>query len=161
MLTNQFETVLHEFRNGDTSDERNDALRSLGRAPPSLIPKVLELPLGDEVRTQDIYLPLAGLRTSAAGIEGLWSWFTTNWSVIEKKCPPGLSMLSTIVMICSSGFTKPEHREMIEKFFADKDVKGYEMSLKQSLDGVQAKMGWIQRDGANVEAWLKKGGYLS
>jgi aminopeptidase 2 len=117
--------------------------------------------LSEEVKTQDIYLPLAGLRASAPGIEGLWGWLTSNWDVLEKKLPPGLSMLSTVVMMCTSGFTKKEHADKIKKFFADKDTKGYEMSLAQSLDGVQAKSQWVDRDGANVGKWLKDGKYLA
>jgi aminopeptidase 2 len=121
----------------------------------------LALPLSDEVRTQDIYLPIAGLRTSAAGVEGLWGWLTANWDTIEKKLPPGLSMLSTIIMVCCSGFTEKEHAEKIRAFFKDKDTKGYEMSLAQSLDGVQAKAQWVQRDGRNVTEWLKTSSFLS
>jgi aminopeptidase 2 len=153
--------VLNEYRNAPTSDERNDALRALGSAPAPLIPRVLALPLSEEVRTQDIYLPIAGLRTSAAGVDGLWSWMTDNWEVLRKKLPPGLSMLSTIVTICSSGFTKKVQSEKIKAFFKDKDTKGYEMSLAQSLDGVQAKAQWVERDGENVTKWLKSSGFLT
>jgi aminopeptidase 2 len=153
--------VLNEYRTADTSDERNDALRTLGRAPAALIPRVLELPLSEEVKTQDIYLPLASLRSSAVGIEGLWGWLTKNWDTLEKKLPPGLSMLSTVVMICSAGFTQKGHLDQIKQFFEGKDTKGYEMSLAQSIDGVTAKSFWVERDGQNVKEWLVKSGFLS
>ncbi|KAL8690647.1 MAG: hypothetical protein Q9224_004360, partial [Gallowayella concinna] len=114
----EYDAIFHEFQTAKDADERNTALRSLGRVDtPELIDRSLALPLSDHVKGQDVYLPLAGLRNDARGIEALWAWMTNNWEAIEKKCPPGLSMLSSVVQMCTSGFTTGEQLAKVQKWF--------------------------------------------
>jgi aminopeptidase 2 len=152
---------LNEYLTGPTKDEQNDALRSLGHASdPALVKRTLELPLSDKVKGQDIYLPIASLRSKATSIEALWDWMTNNWEDITKRLPAGLGMLSTVVQIGTSGFTKQEHVDKIEAFFKDKSTKGFDQSLAQSLDSIKAKAKWLERDGEDVKEWLKANKYL-
>ena len=152
---------MKEFRTAPTNDEKNDCLRSFGHATaPELVQRTLSLPLSSEVKGQDIYLPLPALRGNAASIEALWEWMVANWDELVKRLPPGLSMLSTVVQLCTSGFTKMEHIEKIEAFFKDKQTKGFDQSLAQSLDSIKAKAKWLERDGEDVKTWLKNNGYL-
>lgn len=158
----EYNAVLNEYRTAKTADERNTALRAIGRAKsPELIKRTLSLPLSDEVKGQDIYLPLGGLRTHKDGIDALWGWMKENWDEIYKKLPPGLSMLSSVVSICTSGFTSEEQMKDIREFFSKKSTKGYDQALAQSLDAMQAKAKWLERDGDDVKAWLKQKGYLN
>jgi aminopeptidase 2 len=83
-----------------------------------------------------------------------------NWSALEKKLPPGLTMLGSVVSICTSAFTKQEHIDQISKFFGERSTKGFDQSLAQSLDAIKAKSQWIERDAKDVEGWLKDNGYL-
>ncbi len=153
--------MLNEYRTAKTSDERNTALRAVGRAKqPDLISKTLTLPLSDEVKGQDIYLPLGGLCTHKEGIQALWEWMKANWEELEKKLPPGLTMLGTVVSICTSSFTSSEQMKDIEKFFNSRKTKGFDQSLAQSMDAIGAKASWLDRDRADVEGWLKEHGYL-
>lgn len=157
----QYDAILNEFRHGPTSDERNDALRSLGHAQdPALVKRTLTMPLSDQVKGQDIYLPLAALRSYPASVEAVWEWMKANWEELVARLPPGLSMLSTVVQLCTSGFTRQEHVEEIEKFFSTKSTKGFDQSLAQSLDSIRAKAKWTQRDGEDVRKWLQTNGYL-
>ncbi|KAF2405417.1 hypothetical protein EJ06DRAFT_535325 [Trichodelitschia bisporula] len=157
----EYEVILNEYRTAATSDERNTALRAIGRAnDPELIQRTLSLPLSDEVKGQDIYLPMSGLRAHREGIEALWKWMTENWAALEKKLPPGLTMLGTVVSLCTSGFTRPEHSDQIKAFFNERSTKGFDQSLAQSLDAIRAKSQWVERDGEDLKQWLKKKGYL-
>ncbi|OCK76440.1 hypothetical protein K432DRAFT_306365 [Lepidopterella palustris CBS 459.81] len=157
----EYDVILNEYRTASTSDERNTALRSIGRAKsPELIQRTLSLPLSDEVKGQDIYLPLASLRTHPAGITALWEWMKENWDDLEKKLPPGLTMLGSVVSICTSSFTRESQMKDIEDFFGGRSTKGFEMALAQSLDAIRAKSSWIERDREDVREWLKTKGYL-
>jgi aminopeptidase 2 len=120
----------------------------------------LALPLSEEVKGQDIYLPLSGLRTHREGITALWDWVTENWDALEKKLPPGLTMLGSVVTICTSSFTSPQQIKTIQEFFAKKSTKGFDQSLAQSIDAIKAKGQWIERDSEDVKTWLKDNGYL-
>ncbi|KAF2083851.1 hypothetical protein K490DRAFT_69381 [Saccharata proteae CBS 121410] len=157
----EYDAILNEYRTATSTDERNTALRAIGRAKsPDLIQRTLALPLSDEVRGQDIYIPLGGLRTHSEGIEALWTWMTENWPALEKKLPPGLTMLGTVVSLCTSSFTSKAQIERIEAFFKERSTKGFNQSLAQSLDAVRAKANWIERDSGDVKGFLEKRGYL-
>jgi aminopeptidase 2 len=90
----------------------------------------------------------------------LWSWLQKNWEELEKKLPPGLSMLGSVVSICTSGFTDEKQAKEVSEWFGVRKTKGFDQSLAQSLDSVRAKGKWVGRDGADVEEWLKKNKYL-
>ncbi|KAL9026947.1 MAG: hypothetical protein Q9196_004465 [Gyalolechia fulgens] len=157
----EYDAILNEYKTASDADERNTALRSLGRVDsPELIDRSLSLPLSDHVKNQDVYLPLAGLRTEAQGIEALWKWMTSHWEEIEKKCPPGLTMLSNVVQMCTSGFTSEERLKEVQEWFQGRSTKGFDRALEQSCDTVRAKAKWLARDKDDVEQWLRREGFL-
>lgn len=157
----EYNAILNEYRNGTTSDKRNTALRAIGRAKkPELIQRTLSLPLSDEVKGQDVYLPIGALRTHKEGIEALWQWMTEHWAELEKKLPPGLTMLSSVVTISTSSFTHKDQMARIEEFFSKRSTKGFDQSLAQSLDAIRAKANWIEKDSEDVKTFLKQHGYL-
>ncbi|KAH8149022.1 uncharacterized protein LAJ45_06998 [Morchella importuna] len=158
----EWDQVFDAYKNGRTSDERNVALRCLGRSEnPANIKKSLEIAINGEVKEQDIYQPIGGLRSHVAGTEALWEWTQQNWDLLVKKLPPGLSMLGSIVVTCTGGFTSDKAIEDINEFFKNKSLTGFDMSLAQSLDGIRAKASWVKRDAEDVKAWLKKNKYYS
>lgn len=77
-----------------------------------------------------------------------------------KKLPPGLSMLGSVVSICTNNFTSEEQAREVAEFFKDKDTKGFDRALAQSLDTIAAKASWVARDKDEVEKWLKDNEYL-
>lgn len=157
----EYDAVLNEFRTAKNADERNTALRAIGRASkPELIKRTLELPLSKEVKEQDIYLPIGGLRSHKEGIVALWAWMKENWDTLQARLPPGLSMLGSVVSLCTSSFTSEEQVKDIEAFFKERSTKGFDQSLAQSFDAIRAKEGWLKRDRKDVEAWLKEKKYL-
>ncbi|KAH8587060.1 peptidase family M1-domain-containing protein [Bisporella sp. PMI_857] len=152
----EYETILKTYHESKNSDERNTALRSLGRAKdPELIEKTLSLTLNGDVKDQDIYLPLSNLRSHPEGIEALYVYLQQNWAELQRRFPAGLSMLGMLVQICTSSYTSAEKVADIEKFFHDKSKKGYDQSLAQSLDAIRAKSAWLERDRDDVTAWVK------
>lgn len=158
----EYNDLLKFYRESKNGDERNTALRTLGRAKdPELIKKTLSMLFGGEVKDQDIYLPASGLRSHPEGIEALFIWMTENWEQLYKRLPPELSMLGSMVSYMTASFTKEEQLARIEKFFEDKKTNGFEMSLAQSKDAIRSKIQWLGRDSDDVKEWLKTNGYLS
>lgn len=126
----EYEIILNEYHTAGVADERNTALHCLGSAKDeNLMHRTLALPLSDEVKSQDFYYPLSGLRTDTHGIELLWAWLQENWDAIEAKCPAGLTMLSSVVKVCTGGFTRLEQLEVVRKFFADRSQKASDAIL--------------------------------
>jgi aminopeptidase 2 len=129
----------------------------MGRAKdPELIQRTLDFALSSEVKSQDIYLPVSGLRSHAEGIEALFNWLTEKWSVIHKRLSDNTSILGSVVTICTSSFTKPEQLERVEKFFKDVDTTSFDQSLAQSKDGIRSKISWVERDRDDVANWAKQ-----
>ncbi|KAJ5633658.1 hypothetical protein N7528_001500 [Penicillium herquei] len=157
----EYEVVLDRFRNAPTSDEKTTALRCLGSAEdPALIQRTLGLAMGDEVKNQDIYMPLSGLRTSVVGIQARWTWLQENWDVVYQRLPPSLGMLGTVVQLTTASFCTQAQLDEVKAFFDSKDTKGYDRAVEQSLDAIRAKVSWVGRDNKDVESWLDQNKYL-
>ncbi|KAJ5895099.1 hypothetical protein N7495_006790 [Penicillium taxi] len=151
----EYDIILDRFRHGSTSDEKLTALRCLGTAEdPALIKRTLDLAMGDEVKNQDIYMPLGGLRNHAAGIEARWTWLKTNWDTVFERLPPSLGMLGTVVQLSTAAFCTEAQLKDVQDFFAAKDTKGFDRAVEQSLDAIRAKVNWLKRDREDVETWL-------
>ena len=116
--------------------------------------------MSDEVKDQDVYLPLSALRSHVYGMNSLWEWLQENWVGLNEKLPPSLSMLGSVVSICTSGFTKQEQIDDINRFFRHRNTKGFDQNLAQSLDVIRTKASWVGRDDEDVTDWLKANGYL-
>lgn len=156
-----FDSLYKIYTNSLSVEEKLAVLRSLGKfKDPSVLDKTLSLLLKtDIIKPQDLYVPMQGMRTHKTGVEKLWTWFTSHWDEIYKLLPTGLSMLISVVIISTSGFTSAEQKAEVEKFFSSKDTKGYDKGLAQSLDMITAKHNWASRDSQAVSEWLKSNGY--
>ncbi|KAF2169095.1 hypothetical protein M409DRAFT_36300 [Zasmidium cellare ATCC 36951] len=157
----EYDALVKEYETANSSDERNAALRSLGRArDPELIQRTLAYSLNKHVKEQDIYLPLAGLRAHREGIEAFWAWMKENWDTLKQKMPPSFTLLGSVVSMATSSFTKEKQLKDVEAFFEGKSTKGFDRNLAQSFDAVRAKIGWLERDAGDVERWLREEKYL-
>lgn len=157
----EYEELISIYNKPQSEDEKIAALRSLGRfQDEKLLVKVLDLLLDGTVRAQDCYIPMQGMRAHKVGIETLYGWVTKHWDVLTKLLPPGLSMLGSVVQLATTGFCTQKQYDTVEAFFKDKDTKGYNQSLAQSLETIKNKTAWVERDSSDVEKWLKEKGYL-
>jgi aminopeptidase 2 len=82
-----------------------------------------------------------------------------NWDELARRLPAGLSMLGSMVTICTSSFASEKDKARVEKFFSERSTKGFEMGLAQSLESIQAKAAWLERDRSDVAKWVKENGY--
>ncbi|QLG70515.1 hypothetical protein HG535_0A04550 [Zygotorulaspora mrakii] len=156
-----YEKIFNIYNNPISNDEKLAALRTLGRFKESeLLERTLGYLFDGTVLNQDIYIPMQGMRAHKEGIEALWKWVQTNWDEIAKRLPPGLSMLGSVVVISTSGFTSLKAVEEVKAFFEKKSTKGFDQSLAQSLDTITSKAQWINRDREIVEKYLEDNGYF-
>lgn len=119
-----------------------------------LIKRTLGLALGGEVRDQDIYMPIGGLRTHPAGVEAVFTWMTENWDELVRKLPPELNMLDSVVSICTSAFSSLEDLDRVQKFFQGRNTRGFDQTLAQSCDAIKAKAAWLNRDRQDLRDWV-------
>jgi aminopeptidase 2 len=119
-----------------------------------LIKRTLGLALGGEVRDQDIYMPIGGLRTHPAGVEAVFTWMTENWDELVRKLPPELNLLDSVVSICTSAFSSLEDLDRVQKFFEGRNTRGFDQTLAQSCDAIKAKAAWLNRDRQDLRDWV-------
>ncbi|KAI0483133.1 peptidase family M1-domain-containing protein [Xylariaceae sp. FL0804] len=156
----EYDAVIKIFRNAKNAEERNTTLRVLGQAKaPELMQRTLDLSLSSEVKSQDIYLPISGLRSHAEGIEALFNYLTENWAEIHKRLGGNANILGSVVTICTSSFVKPEQLARVEKFFEGVDTTMFDQTLAQSKDAIRSKTSWLQRDRSDVANWVQENGY--
>ena len=158
-----YEKLFQIYRNPASTEEKIIALRSLGRFKDAeLIERTLSYLLDESVvLNQDIYVPIQGLRSHAAGVEAAWKWLSTNWEAISVRLPAGLSMLGSVVLLSTSGFTQLDKSEEIREFFKERPTKGFDKNLLQSLDMIASKHQWVVRDRDVVAQYLKENGYFN
>ena len=119
-----FNTILQTYKTASTAGQQDQALRVIGAVEdPALIKKVLDLTLSPEVKTQDLYKPISGMRNSVTGIDLRWTWLKDNWTEIHKRLSTAGTLLGSIVQICAASLCKEEHAADVETFFSDKDTK--------------------------------------
>ena len=158
---NEWNVLVDRYRTAPTAEEKNTCLRALGRAQSEeLIQKTLTFALSGKVKMQDIYMPIGGLGNHKLGIEDRWVWMQKNWDELIEKLPPSMTMLSSVVSMCIARFCDQSRLDEIQQFFKNKEIKGYERALNQSLDGIRANISWLERDNDDVESWLVSNGYL-
>lgn len=157
-----FDRLYHIYTHPTSVEEKIAALRAFGRFEnDAILDKVTSLLLQTKiVKSQDIYIPMQGMRVHRKGVEKLWKWITTNWDAVYELLPPGLSMLGSVVTLTSSGFTQEAQKEEVKKFFDNKNTKGFDCNLAQLLDMITAKTNWASRDSSKIKAWLQKGKYF-
>jgi aminopeptidase 2 len=80
---------------------------------------------------------------------------TENWDELARRLPAGLSMLGTMVTICTSSFASRKDLDRVQKFFSERSTKGFDQGLAQSCDSIRAKAAWLERDRDDVKAWIE------
>lgn len=131
----EYDIIFNGYKAATDADERNTALRSLGRVKSdTLIKRSLALPLSDDVKGQDVYLPITGLRNDKEGIVALWEYLKGNWEGLNRKCPASLGMLSSIVQICTSGFVSEEQLAEVTKWFGERSTKVCDVWISFTVD---------------------------
>jgi aminopeptidase 2 len=80
---------------------------------------------------------------------------TSNWEELSRRLPAGLSMLGSVVQMCTSSFANQKDLERVQAFFSDKSTKGFDQGLAQSCDAIRAKAAWLGRDRQDVKQWVE------
>lgn len=142
-------------------EEKLGALRMLGRTPDAdLRAKLLDLTLqSDVIKQQDMLYAMVGLTAERDSGLQLWHWFTANWDKICKMLPPGLSMLGSAVSVSIRGLSTQAERSAVADFFKDKDTAGFDQALAQSLESLDSRIAWVERDTKAIQEWIATKGY--
>ncbi|KAI8059621.1 peptidase family M1-domain-containing protein [Gongronella butleri] len=156
-LQQAWEAVLANYQDESLpSDQRLLFLVSLGYArDPAIIQRYLNMALDENVvRSQDVFYVFASVRDNSDSRDALWDFFVKHYDTLYTRFAGTMSMLSNVIRSAVRGYTSFEKIDEIKQFFADKDTKEYARALEQSLESVQVRAKWVNRDADQVRSYL-------
>jgi aminopeptidase N len=118
---------------------------------PQLVSRWLEIASAPETRNQDSPRYFARTLRNAEAQRVAWPWIKEHWPQVESK----LTMSSGLEIVEATGdFCAAEMRDDVQKFFSEHRVPSSERTLKQSLERINACIGYRERQQNNLNAWL-------
>ena len=81
----------------------------------------------------------------------MWEFVKDNWSELDRRYSDGGFRLMRLVGMVS-GFTTPEMREDVERFFADHPTPAAERTIRQSLERIRINIALLERNRAELAA---------
>ncbi|CAD6910574.1 unnamed protein product [Tilletia controversa] len=156
----EYEALLKIYKEPATPNHKIAAMLALcAPTDEALLKRTIELLFSGDVKLQDWMYFFGGLAGNRVGRRMLWAETKERYEQLYQAFDGNYS-LSRLIEYSFSSLTTKADLEDVQAFFKDKDVKKYSMGLQQGLDSVRANSQWLERDAADVEAWLKSNKYL-
>jgi aminopeptidase N len=139
-----YQKILGLYRKAPTQEEMVRLLSSLANFQDrKLLTRTLSFTLSKEVRTQNLFQPIARMVTNPYGKELVWPWIKQNWRGIVSRFGVGNPLLNRIVGSVSIEADLEKEKE-IKRFFTKHHVPGTEMKLAQTLERIRIHARFIQ-----------------
>lgn len=142
-------------------DSREVTLSALGHVNndkifQSLISKLTE---PEVIPIMDAHFLGKSLSTNVHTRDAFWTYFKANYDAIYKLMATNMVVLDRFVKLTLGNYQSTAMYHEIRDFFQDKDVHGFERSIRQVLDNVKIRAAWLDRDLHNVKQWLTDNGF--
>lgn len=139
-----YQKILSMYRKAPTQEEMVRLLSSLANFQgKKILSKTLQFTLSKEVRTQNLFQPIARMVTNPQGKDLVWPWIKKNWKGIVSRFGVGNPLLNRI-MGSVSIVTDLKKEKEIQQFFTRHHVPGTEMKLAQTLEKIRINARFIQ-----------------
>ncbi|XP_017887572.1 puromycin-sensitive aminopeptidase isoform X2 [Ceratina calcarata] len=149
-----YETMLRLYREADLHEEKDRILRALGAIKDeSLLAKVLNFSMSDEVRAQDTVFAIMSVTSTYKGRLMAWEFFKDNWKTLVDRYGGGF-LIARLVKCTTEGFVSEDQAKDIEQFFKDHPTPGTERSVQQSLESIRLNAAWLARDKDSIKEYL-------
>ncbi|KAK5071180.1 hypothetical protein LTR64_007684 [Lithohypha guttulata] len=157
----EYEAIKNEYRVTQSVDGKEVCLVAMGRTKDSsLAQDLLNFVLSDEVPVQDCHNgPMAVAANNDTRGE-IWKFLQQEWDgKMQKVRSSATVVLDRWIKTGLNQFSDREIDQQIQAFFKDKDVSGFDRSLAQASDNIEANARYKERDHAALLEWLEANGY--
>ncbi|KAJ5702693.1 hypothetical protein N7488_010241 [Penicillium malachiteum] len=127
-------------------------------AAESGLQRTLTSAFGSLVQNRDLLLTLWCLSNSADGTWEIWDWANEFWEDIVSKNPKNLSL---IIQALVDGFSTDYQVSMVQKFFGERDTRGYDLYANQAMELLRIRNRWVKRDTDRIAEWLKHHSFIA
>jgi puromycin-sensitive aminopeptidase len=149
-----YNNMLKLLRAADLHEEKVRVLRSLGSIKDkALKKKVLELAMGDEVRSQDTVFVIGGVTGTAVGRELAWEFVTSRWSELHGRYKGGF-ILARLVKFTTENFITDEKAAEITAFFEANPAPAAARTIQQALENIELNKQQLSRDKDAMKTFL-------
>ena len=125
------------YRKANTQEEKLRFLAGMCNfKQKKLLLKTLQFTLGDDVRSQNIQMPIMRITSNIYANDFMWSWLKKNWKKIVSKAGIGNPLLNRVVASIGQVVVATDEDD-VRKFFKANPVRGTERTLEQTLERVR------------------------
>lgn len=150
-------TQLHDqmkemFGAVESIEEKTRILEGMcGFNEPDILQRTLDFTLTDQVRSQNVYLPIHHVGNNPYGRGILWPWVKSNWGSLRSKIGVGNPLLGRVISSLTLA-TVSEDIPDICKFYDTNPAPGTERTLAQTLEMISIYDNFRKRAGAQYDS---------
>lgn len=157
----EYEAVKKEYRSTKSVDGKEVCLQAMGKSKDkTLAQDLLNFVTSDEVPVQDCHNgPMAVAGNNDTRLE-VWNFIKAEWDgKMHRVRNSATVVLDRWIKTGLNQFSEREVDKDIQAFFKGKDTAGFDRSLAQSADFIEANASYKERDEKVLLEWLKANGY--
>ncbi|XP_049276571.1 glutamyl aminopeptidase isoform X1 [Anopheles funestus] len=155
----EWDKVLDRFRDENDANEKTKLMVALASYPHQrTMRRFLDLSWNTAlVRTQDQLSCIQYIAANREGEQAAWEHVRENWPRLVERFGIGERNLGRMIPSITGRFTTLARLNELEDFFARYPESGAGATARlQALENIQNNISWLQRNEANVAAWLKE-----
>jgi aminopeptidase 2 len=149
--------ILDKYVYSKSNEEKVDMLRALGCVNTVKEANfILDFVTKEKnVRSQDTYVAYFAMASNVHLGNTVWEYTKNNWAFIKEKFAGNLSMFGTIVSASLSSLSTRDELKNAKLFLDDnkEDISTFQNKVNQSLEKVEQKLEWFDRDLVNIRKW--------
>ncbi|KAH0584288.1 hypothetical protein H2248_009835 [Termitomyces sp. 'cryptogamus'] len=150
----EFDVAINIHDNAKTPTERIAAMQALGSAEdPELLKETLKF-ISTKARDQDVVYFFRGLSGNPKARRLLAQYFKEEYDTLYKRFESTFTLKSLVELSMGTLSTEKDRVDIVE-FFQDKDTSKYNQGLAQVLDGIRARIAYIERSTSDLTAWFE------
>ena len=139
-----------------SEEEKVRLLRAIARVDDSaLLDELLHRSLTPDVRVHNTVGVVVGVASNRRGRDAAWRFLKDNWDEFDRRYGEGGFGLMRLISLTQHFSTRQLHDE-VEKFFADHPAPAAERTVRQSLERIRLNIAWLERNSAEVGAYLAR-----
>ncbi|KAI3405253.2 hypothetical protein KGF56_001945 [Candida oxycetoniae] len=153
----QYETILKQVTHPTSLDSREIALTALGSVNnmaiiEQLLPSLIDTNI---IPVMDVHFVAKPLSINHATKDLFLDFFLDNYESFYKIMSTNMVVLDRFVKLTLRNYQSEVDYNKIKKFFASRNVHGFERSLYQALDNIKINANWFARDREEVVNYLQ------
>ncbi|GLB35338.1 putative aminopeptidase [Lyophyllum shimeji] len=151
----EYDAVVRVHDKPWTPTARIAAIQAMGATEdPELLSETFKF-ISTKARDQDVVYFFRGLSNNPKARRPMAEYVMKEYDALYKRFE-GNFTLKPLIEMAMGHFSTQQDYDMVVNFFKDKDTSKYNQGLAQALDGIHARIAYIERSTDDLAAWLEQ-----